>query len=204
MAFEVARLQILSGPMECAKGGLAESTSDALGNKSSSTLHARAGSLVGYIKIFPDRKFSAFRLEEHRAMICGIHGGFYTKFSRSFMLSISFATHILGLLGGSAVCYSKCVDGSVKVHFEKRSEVGQVPALAVEQVKTWECTVTNVKKNDYDRIMAGYFLMLLCGRLRFSDGQRITGMRLEIAHVDSKPVGFLELAAERTKASISR
>ena len=35
MAFEVARLQMLSGPMEFAKGGLAESIHDALGNKSS-------------------------------------------------------------------------------------------------------------------------------------------------------------------------
>ena len=43
MAFEVARLQMLSGPMEFAKGGLAESIHDALGNKSSSTLHSRAG-----------------------------------------------------------------------------------------------------------------------------------------------------------------
>ena len=51
--------------------------------------------------------------------------------------------------------------------------------------------------------MAGYFLMLLYGRLRFLHGQRITGMRLELVHVDSKPVGFLECAAERTKTSIS-
>ena len=33
MAFEVARLQILSGPMQFAKGGLAESIADSLGNK---------------------------------------------------------------------------------------------------------------------------------------------------------------------------
>ena len=73
----------------------------------------------------------------------------------------------------------------------------------MEQVKTLEQIVSNVRKSNYDCIMAGYFLMLLYGRLRFSDGQRITGMRLEIVHVDSKPVGFLEFAAERTKTSIS-
>lgn len=41
MAFEVARLQMLSGPMEFAKGGLSETVRDALGFKSSSTLHSR-------------------------------------------------------------------------------------------------------------------------------------------------------------------
>ena len=117
--------------------------------------------------------------------------------------SISFVNHILGLLGGSTVCESKRVDGAVKVHFEKRSKVRQRPPLTVAQVKTLEQTVRNPKKSNYDRIMAGYFLMLLYGRLRFSDGQRITGMRLELVHVDSKPVGFLECAAERTKTSIS-
>ena len=46
------------------------------------------------------------------------------------------------------------------------------------------------------RVMAEYFLMLIYGRLRYSDGQRITGMRLELVHVDSKPVGFLECCRE--------
>ena len=55
MAFEVSRLQILAGPMEFAKGGLAASISDCLGNKSSSTLHSRAGPMVRYIKFCSDR-----------------------------------------------------------------------------------------------------------------------------------------------------
>ena len=50
MAFDVARLQMLSGPMEFARGGLAETIRDALGNKASSTLRARAGPLLRYIK----------------------------------------------------------------------------------------------------------------------------------------------------------
>ena len=46
MAFDVARLQILSGPMEFARGGLSETIRDALGNTASSTLHSRGGPLL--------------------------------------------------------------------------------------------------------------------------------------------------------------
>ena len=34
------------------------------------------------------------------------------------MLSVSFATHILGLVGGLSVCESRQIDGAVKTHYE--------------------------------------------------------------------------------------
>lgn len=123
-------------------------------------------------------------------------------FPRSFLLSVSFSTHTLGLIGGSSVCESKRVVGAVKAHFEQRSKVRQRPPLTVAQIRTLEQVVLDDAKSVYDRVMAGYFLMLTYGRLRFSDGQRITGMKLEVVHVDGRLVGFLECAAERTKTSI--
>ena len=204
MAFEVARLQMLSGPMEFAKGGLAESIHDALGNKSSSTLHARAGPLLRYIKFYSDRGVRSLPLEEYRVydFIKAMQDA-APSFPRSFLLSVSFATHILGLIGGMAVCDSKRIDGAVKSHYEQRAKVRQRPPLTVAQVKVLEHVVNNTGKSVYDRVMAGYFLLLVYGRLRFSDGQRITGMRLEMVHVDDELVGFLECAAERTKTSVS-
>ena len=126
MAFEVARLQMLSGPMEFAKGGLAESIHDALGNKSSSTLHARAGPLLRYIKFYSDRGVRSLPLEEYRVydFIKAMQDA-APSFSRSFLLSVSFATHILGLTGGLAVCESKRIDGAVKSHSEQRAKVRQ-------------------------------------------------------------------------------
>ena len=204
MAFEVSRLQILAGPMEFAKGGLAESIADCLGNKSSNTLHSRAGPMVRYIKFCTDRGISAFPLEEGRVYdfvksMCDSA----PSFPRSFLLSVSFSSHYLGLLGGAEVCASKRIEGAVKMHYERRAKVRQRPPLTADQVRTLEKIVVSRNRSMYDRVMAGYFLMLLYGRLRFSDGQRITGMRLELVHVDSVPVGFLECSAERTKTSVS-
>lgn len=77
------------------------------------------------------------------------------------------------------------------------------PPLTSVQVQTLERIVTDGKRHVLDRIMAGYFLMLAYGRLRFSDGQRITSMRMDIIHVSGEAVGFLECSASRTKTSVS-
>ena len=50
------------------------------------------------------------------------------------MLSVSFATHVLGLLGGLDVCSSKRIDGAVKLHYEKRATVRQHPLLTAKQI----------------------------------------------------------------------
>ena len=135
MAFEVARQQILPGPMEFAKGGLAESIGDSLGNKSSSTLHSRAGPLLRFLKFCADRDLRAFPLEEYRVYdYVKSVANTAPSYPRSFMLSISFATHVLGLLGGLEVCSSKRIDGAVKLHYEKRAKVRQRPPLTADQV----------------------------------------------------------------------
>ena len=46
---------------------------------------------------------------------------------------------------------------------------------------------------------AGYFLFLVYGRLRYSDGQRITAMHLDVDGLTDSNDGFLECVAERTK-----
>ena len=204
MAFEVSRMHILSGPMEYAKGGLAGTINDCLGDKSSSTLHNRAGPLPRYVKFWTDKTVKCFPLEEYRVYD-------YVKametsapsFPKSLMLSISFATHVLGLVGGTAVCGSKRIDGAVKIHYGKRAKLRQRPPLTPDQVQVLERVVHEDRRPVFDRIMAGYFLMLIYGRLRFSDGQRITSMKLELIHVDETVVGFLECAADRTKTSVT-
>ena len=117
------------------------------------------------------------------------------------MLSVSFSTHILGLIGGSSVCDSRRIDGAVKSHYEHRAKLRQRPPLTAQQIRVLELLVKDESRGAQDRVMAGFCLMLLYGRLRFSDGQRITGMKLEALHVDGKMVGFLECSAERTKTS---
>lgn len=53
----------------------------------------------------------------------------------------------------------------------------------------------------YDRVASGFFLLLVFGRLRFSDGQSISSMELEIAVGADN--GYLECSAERCKTATS-
>ena len=59
------------------------------------------------------------------------------------------------------------------------------------------------KRASMDRLAAGCFLLMVYGRLRFSDMQRITNMTLDTTVVGTAEVGFLECLAERTKTSLS-
>ena len=75
------------------------------------------------------------------------------------------------------------------------------PPLTAQQIRVLELLVKDESRSVQDRIMSGFCLMRLYGRLRFSDGQRLTGMKLEALHVNGQMVGFLECSAERTKTS---
>ena len=56
---------------------------------------------------------------------------------------------------------------------------------------------------DSDRIAAGAFLVMVYGRLRFSDMQRSSGFTIDSVVHEGVKVGYLEARAERTKTSIS-
>ena len=95
------------------------------------------------------------------------------------------------------------VVGLVKLHYTKRSVVKRRPPLTVDQVKALEQLVCDDKQASMDRLAAGCFLLMVYGRLRFSDMQRITNMTLDTTVVGTAEVGFLECLAERTKTSLS-
>ena len=54
-----------------------------------------------------------------------------------------------------------------------------------------------------DRVAAGFFLVLVYGRLRFSDAQSIASMDLDEIASAGDCRGFLECTAHRTKTSIT-
>ena len=76
----------------------------------------------------------------------------------------------------------------------------QRPPLTVQQVMALEQTVLDPSKSDADRLASGFYLMLVYGRLRFSDAQQVSNLALDMPNVEQ---GFLEGTAGRTKTSIS-
>ena len=200
-AWEITRLEIQCKSMEFARGGLLESIADALGSKATSTLHSRASPLLHYIKFYKDRgkncvplhEFQVYdflKANEHRA----------ASFPRSFLMSVNFADHHFGLHGAQSVRASCRIKGLVEILYAQRKKLVQRPPLTVKQIKHLERVLHDEGRAIFDRLASGYFLFLVYGRLRYSDGLQVTTMALDQQEDGS---GFLECLAEKAKTSVT-
>ena len=97
------------------------------------------------------------------------------------------------------VLNSGLVKGHMAIHFAKKRRLVQRPPLTVKQIQHLEICVKDESRTMYDRIASGFFLLLVFGRFRFSDGQSISSMELEVPVGSNK--GYLECAAERCKTA---
>ena len=200
-AFDIARQQVTCHAMEFARGGLLESVKDSLGTKASSTLHARAGPILQYIQFCEDRGIQALPLVEpvvyDYVKSCESKAATY---ARSFLLALSFANFHFGLTGTTSIMGSGRIRGLVNTLYAKKRKLMQRPPLTVTQIVHLEGLVLDNNKTEFDRIACGFFLFILMGRLRFSDGQQVCQLRL-----DQQPdgFGFVEAVAAKTKTSVS-
>ncbi|CAE7869934.1 hypothetical protein AK812_SmicGene44293 [Symbiodinium microadriaticum] len=187
-AWEIAKQTYGKYELRFATGGIVESVSDALAGKANSTLHGRAGPLLRYAKFWGDMGKTCFPV--HEAQLYDFLKSLEDcapGFPRSLLLAISFAFHLLGLEVRGAALLSGRIKGVVQSHYVRRRKA----------------IVHNAKRSKYDRVAAGFFLLLVYGRLRFSDGQRITSMSLDVVQVHGRQSGFLECEAERTKTALT-
>ena len=73
----------------------------------------------------------------------------------------------------------------------------------MKQILMLERTVHDDSRTSYDRIASGFFLMLIYGRLRYSDGLQLVDLHIDAHDTGTGVTGFLEARAERTKTSVT-
>eukprot|EP00439_Symbiodinium_sp_Y106_P019040 s10619_g2.t1 len=130
-------------------------------------------------------------------------------FGRSFLESLNFAVHVLGL--DLSVNISGRVQGVAKARYLEKRKVVQKPALTVLHVKTLEKIVlggtsaeyggTSAEYGEFDRHCAGFFCYALYSRARFSDAQASANLTLDATEGDDGLYGFLEASVTRSKTS---
>ena len=187
--------------MKMAQGSLLESVMDTLGNKATSTIHARVSPLLQMFHHYEQLGHNCFPLAEHLVydyMKCCDHRA--PSSHRSLLLAISFASFHFGLDGASSVLSSGRVKGCAQKHFAEKRKLVQRPPLMAEQVMALEAIVLDTARTDVDRLGAGFFLTLVYGRLCYSDAQQVSNLVLDMPNPRQ---GFLEGVAGRTKTSIS-
>lgn len=183
------------------RNGINESIKDCLGTKATSTLHNRANPLLRYIQFAKDSNADPFPLSEPLVYAFLKAKDVAPTFPRSFMTSVAFSKHILGLMHAEEVLDSGRIRGHSAIHYVRKRKLLQRPPLTVQQIICLEECVRDVARTMYDRIASGFFLLLVFGRWRFSDGQSITEMELE--RPLGSETGYLECSAERCKTSTS-
>eukprot|EP00435_Cladocopium_sp_Y103_P055129 s946_g18.t1 len=200
-AWEVCRQLWAGDKMKMAQGSLLESVMDSLGTKATSTIHARAGPLLQMVHHCEQMGWVCFPLTEHTVYnymkSCEDRAPSYL---RSLLLAISFANFHFGLDRADAVLSSGRIRGCSSKHYAEKRKLVQRPPLSQEQVVALEKIVLDESRTDVDRIGAGFFLVLVYGRLRFSDAQHVSNLILDMPNPRQ---GFLEGTAGRTKISVS-
>ncbi|CAE7464616.1 unnamed protein product [Symbiodinium sp. KB8] len=202
-AWEVARMSLLSDRPSDITGGLLQSVIDSLAGKATATLHARAGPLIRLVKFWADRGEICFPVREVQVYV-------FLKevqdpaptFPNSLLSSLRFARFTLGLIFVDGALESGRVRGVATQHYARKRRDVRRPALTISQVKRLEDIVLDRGRGGHDRMAAGFFLFLVYGRLRYSDGQRITSIQLDVDDLADSSDGFLECTAERTKTQV--
>ena len=203
-AWTIGRSVACGDSMRLAGGGLMESVVDSLAGKATSTLHARAGPLLKFAKFWKDKGMDFFPVQEWMVYdYIKAQTAWAPTAPRSLLVSLSFAFHIFGLAGGDMAAKSGRIKGVSDSFYADRRKIVQRPPLTVAQIVALEATVHDPARTSYDRIAAGFFLLLVYGRLRYSDGLQLVDLQLDSREVDGKLTGFLEAQAERTKTSVT-
>ncbi|CAE7329213.1 SLC24A2 [Symbiodinium sp. CCMP2592] len=188
--------------LEAALGGRDEDRNLAI-NKwlqiASSTLHTRANHFLRFILWTTKQGVVALPLTEpvvHHYFVTTAAAAAPTAF-RSFLSSVGFAKFVVGLGSADAVLMSGRIVGlSAKAYMDKRPLCQREPLLVAE-VERLEKQVLDEERGKPDRVAAGYFLFLTFGRARYSDGQRVTRLKLSACGK------YLEAEVARSKSSMS-
>ena len=203
-AWTLGRSVASGDSMRLAGGGLMESVVDSLSGKATATLHARAGPLLKFAKFWRDKGLEFFPVQEWMVYdYIKAQSTWAPTAPRSLLVSLSFAFHIFGLAGGNVAARSGRVKGVADSFYADRRKIVQRPPLTVDQIVALEATVRDVGRSNYDRIAAGFFLLLVYGRLRYSDGLQLVDLQLDSTERGGRLSGFLEARAERTKTSVT-
>ena len=176
---------------------------DIFAGKATATLHARAGPLVRFVKFCKDRCEFPFPLTEScvYTFLDALREQCAATFPQSFLHTVAFMKFVLGLVIEVDVLGPRVKGLAKRKYLEKRALV-QRPALKAAMVLALEHIVLG--RGSYtaaDRVAAGFFLFLIFGRARHSDGQAAGELEFEHQGEGSSFEGYVEARIERSKTS---
>ena len=201
MAWEVCIRHFSSGQGIGSSISFLETLTDTLGKEESGTLHSRAKPLIRFMKFCRQEGVEPWPLKEQTAYgFMKSDGSFAPTFPRSFMISLSFSRHVLGLRGEIDVFLSGRTKGFADVWFLKKRRLTQKSPLSVAQVVHLEHTVMDTRRS---RIGAGFFLFTLYTRARYTDALTVSKITEDVVTCEGEKFGFLQAQSKRVKTNLT-
>ena len=174
--------------------------------KAAETLHGRANPFLRFIKWCRDEGEEPFPLRE--SLVFSFCTGMEKAssaptFLHSFLTTLRFAHYVLGLLGALECASSSRVAGVARLMFLTKKKKRQRPALTAKMVAALEKLAADPDAPSLDRVIAGFFVLLVYTRGRFSDGLNMQNLRAEVPASASANslAGYVEADVSRTKAA---
>ena len=174
--------------------------------KAAETLHGRANPFLRFIKWCRDEGEEPFPLRE--SLVFSFCTGMEKAssaptFLHSFLTTLRFAHYVLGLLGALECASSSRVAGVARLMFLTKKKKRQRPALTAKMVAALEKLAADPDAPSLDRVIAGFFVLLVYTRGCFSDGLNMQNLRAEVPASASANglAGYVEADVSRTKAA---
>ena len=198
--FTLGRQLTKDGPLGPSLG---DSLKHIFSNKATGTLHNRVGPVLRFISWCKQNSVCSFPIREeivYRFMF-EQSGSASPTFLRSFLVSISFSWHVLGLSGALDVVESQRVIGLARHDFLRKRKTRPRDPLTVNMVRALEDFLFESRAIARDRSAAGCFLLCVYMRARCSDMLFLEDLIVDEVNIDGIPEGYIEGSVTRSKTS---
>ena len=172
--------------------------------KAAGTLHSRADPLIRFIEWADRSVVPAFPFSEESlySFACECEGRCSPSFLKSLMSSISFCFHVLGAGSAQEAINSMRLVGVARACYLTKRKRFQRPPLTTDMVLRLEKLVVTAGGDKVDRFIAGFFLLSVYMRGRYSDTQNMCNIFEDRPNPDPTGLGgYLQADVARSKTS---
>ncbi|CAE7555695.1 SLC24A2, partial [Symbiodinium sp. CCMP2592] len=190
----------------CQDSAVSQGLLHTFSGKAAGTLHNRAGPLLRFVAWAKKRRLQPLPLREKDVyeFLLDLEDSRAPSFGKALMSSLAFCKFVLGAESFSDSLCSGRLTGLARASFLKKRKRRQKPPLTVAMVKRLGRLVVDESDNDVDRLCAGFFLLCIYLRARYSDGQALMNLVLDEPDSFMGPLaGYFQGETSRTKTSFS-
>ena len=172
--------------------------------RSPGTLHNRAGPVLRYLAWCDSNETMPLPFSEEAVYVfCTyLESTCAPTFMKSLVTSISFCHHVLGAAGALDCLQSNRLLGVARLTYLRKRKKLQRPPFTVEMVIRLELFICDSANGATDRICAGFFVLLIFMRARYSDGQAMWSIHADPGALGGLS-GYLEAEVSRTKVAFT-